>query len=125
MNEQTAALLRDLAAKLGTTVEHLWAVVLKQVPLWIAENIMWALLTGVLAAWLLSVGLAFVRPPVERADQWTDDALIPRGVCGALIICVAALVFGFGVVENVYGALTGLFNPEFAALAYILNRSGL
>ena len=33
MNDQTALLLKQLADKLGTTTEYLWAVLLKQAPI--------------------------------------------------------------------------------------------
>ena len=33
MNEATAKLIEELAAKLGTTAEHLWGVLVRQAPI--------------------------------------------------------------------------------------------
>lgn len=117
MNDQTAALLRDLAAKLGTTVDHLYSVVLRQVPVWIAINLTWAALMFGVSVALLRFGLR-----MWRDDEEFHDPMIPKRACAVVMMAFAAPCFGFGVIDNAYAALTGLMNPEFSALTYILTN---
>ena len=106
MNE---TLLRELAEKLGTTVEHLWGVLVKQAPISAGINIL------TITVWiivLIIVGFYMRR----KAVQWDKDiAPVLWGMFWAFAAgAFAALCIIFG--ETV----TALVNPEYWALKEIL-----
>src|SRR3990167_7846804 len=51
--EQILAALRELAAALGTTVEHLWPVLIKQQFLWAVSDVV-VCVVFILSGWLLA-----------------------------------------------------------------------
>lgn len=117
MNEQTVSLLRELAAKLGTTTEHMYGVLLRQVPIWVAGNLMWAAVFVPISFVLFREGVKSFRT-VDGTGR--DEPFIPSQFAGVVLTVSAVLAFGWGVMENVYYAVSGIYNPEFAVLSYIL-----
>lgn len=123
MDDKTLQALTDLAAKLGTTAEYLWGVLMKQAPISGVVDLL------VCAAWVVGmVGWAkFVRrkttaPPKTDDDRyphadWNDDA----GVGLAWV----SVVIGAGITALVIGShlstiVAALVNPEYWALRQIL-----
>lgn len=122
MNDKTLEALAVLAAKLGTTAEYLWGVLLKQAPIQAVSDIV------VCVAWIVGAALTwgFVKRkttlPVDTDYQpprpeWQSDAAVGCGWGLAIgVALVAALVVGV----NLPGIVTALLNPEYWALRQIL-----
>lgn len=122
MNDKTLELLNRLADKFGTTVEHLWGVLVKQAVISAVTEIVMAL--AMVAAWLWL--FRFVRrkttEPKETAEdryphaEWREE--------GALIAWLVAALALLLVTIQVYCAtttgLTALLNPEYWALKQLL-----
>jgi hypothetical protein len=122
MNEQNEKLVRELAEKLGTTVEHLWEVLIRQASITAISN-------GIIIALLaLAIGWAykFVRakttcPPSTENDRYPSAEWEYEGAglawallgFGALI----ALVF---TLCGIHEIATCLLNPEYWALKQVL-----
>ena len=116
MNEATVKLIEELAAKLGTTAEHLWGVLIKQAPI--------SSICDILALFIFGMGLflagKFINKktsPDENGDRdWDGDGI---GVAW-LIFSIVTLVYisiallGFGDI------MAGFINPEYWALQKIL-----
>ena len=114
MNDKTLQALTTLAAKLGTTAEYLWAVLVKQAPLSGALDL------ALIAAWVgVCVWLVrFVRRKTA-GDQpaWSDEAFVFFAWGGVgVVCCLTALIGGL----TIGGAVTAIVNPEYWALRQIL-----
>lgn len=123
--KELTELLGQLAAKLGTTVEKLWAVLLKQAP--ISGTIDFLICIGmvIFAAW----AFRFVKGKTTKHEikegtwsskeaEWEDEGAFFSWVAvGAIIfltiICVCSEA------ENITAAF---FNPEYWALTKILSK---
>jgi hypothetical protein len=107
MNELTP-FLETLAAKLGTTTQYLWGVLVKQAAISGVADCFWAvffLVVSILSAW---------------AARWLikNDS----GEDGLVLFCGAAAIIAFVIAgANVYFAVTALVNPEYWALKEILS----
>lgn len=112
MNETTDKLLRDLAAKLGTTVDHLWAVLVKQAPIHSAVALLqYALIALACYFWYRSAKWMYQGKEDERMGA--AICLIFSGI-GLLIVAGFAL---FSLPE----VIAGFFNPEYWALGRVMN----
>lgn len=123
MNEQTEKLIRELAEKLGTTVDHLWGVLIRQAGISGITNLI------VCAAWaaMLVWGYKLIRrktavPPKTKENEWPhaewdagDGQALAWAIWGIATI-ITALVVGCNL-EYIIGALA---NPEYWALKQIV-----
>lgn len=116
MNEQTTSLLRELAAKLGTTVEQLHGVLLAQVPIWVLSNVIYLCVCGAGTYGLAWMGLRLWNTTEE--DGWSEP-LISERAC-SFVVFIAAFICGLCAVDYGVMALTGLMNPEYSVLYYVL-----
>ena len=106
--------LDALAAKLGVTVQYLWAVLIKQARVEVYGDLFFAVLFGSCGylLWLLMKKMI----KMIKADKWADDwlffasAAIIAGIIGCLIT----------VILNLYWCITPLFNPEYWALQQVI-----
>lgn len=108
MKESTEQLIRELAEKLGTTVEHLWGVLVKQAQISAITDSIFLLVSG--AALALSL---FFLVKTESDDEniifpWAM-ATVFGGIFWTLKIC-------FGINE----IISGFYNPEFWALQQLI-----
>lgn len=114
MDDKTLQALTTLAAKLGTTAEYLWAVLVKQAPLSGALDL------ALIAAWVGGcVWLVhFVRSKTAGdRPAWDDDAARVFAWGGVFLVCaLTALIGGL----TISGAVTAIVNPEYWALRQIL-----
>lgn len=111
MNEQTQQLLEKLSNKLGTTVEHLWGVLVRQAPISSAMDLV------VLTA--MAIGLAALWRFVKKIHQdANDDYLMPLGI----LLMVGILGFAAFVCGNLSEIISGFFNPEYWALRQIIHK---
>jgi hypothetical protein len=114
MDDKTLQALTALAAKLGTTAEYLWGVLLKQAP------IQGALDLAVIAAWAAAcVWLVRLvhRKTTGDDPEWDDELGRVFAWIGTGIACILTAVIG-GL--SIAGAVTAIANPEYWALRQIL-----
>ena len=125
MNDKTLEFLNALAAKLGTTAEHLWAVLTKQAKFAaISDFILSAILVS---AFILAARTTYVN---TRTPDATPDNEYPRpkwddeiGVSLAVVCtCALGLFAAISVCSAVGSALTAVFNPEYFALNQMLRK---
>lgn len=107
MDEKTTELIERLAAKLGTTADHLWGVLLRQAPI---SSMTSAAIIFVFAAVLF---LAFRLAREVREEDSAAFAWI-YWVIGVIVFTICATI-------SAHNIATGLLNPEFWALDYILD----
>ena len=123
MDDKTLQALTILAAKLGTTADYLWGVLLRQAPITGAIDLL------VMAAWAAGcvAWYRFVRrrtttPKATDENhypcaEWRDETGVGLAWLSVVIfILMSALVIGSGL-SNVVAALV---NPEYWALRQIL-----
>jgi uncharacterized membrane protein len=121
MDDKTLQALTALAAKLNTTAEHLWSVLLRQAPI-----------TGVIDLWVMAVWMAgcvawfrFVRrqttaPAATRDDPdpsaaWSHEASVLAWVSVFVVVLISAFMLcGLSTIA------AALLNPEYWALKQIL-----
>jgi uncharacterized Tic20 family protein len=115
MNDNTTKLLNDLAEKLSTTSDKLWAMLLHQ-----ARIQFWTNLIIYAACALISYALyrtcrhLFTR--VDKDDQFEMPATIAVIIS---IIFVGVAVIGF--LTTLQDTISALVNPEYWALTQILS----
>ena len=124
MNEETSKLIQQLAAKLGTTAEHLWAVLCCQAPISAAVDSVLCVAT-VAAAWAAFRLVQRKTTPVktesesgyerEEAEWKAESAFLAWTLWIVLAIVAVALV-----VTSASGIAAGFVNPEYWALKQIL-----
>jgi len=122
MNDKTLELLNRLAEKFGTTVEHLWGVLVKQAVISAVTEIVMALAMVAAWVWLFRFVRGKTTEPKETPEdryphaEWREE--------GALIAWLVAAFALMLVAIQVYRAattgLTALLNPEYWALKQLL-----
>lgn len=129
MNDKTLEMLQAMAATLGTTAQHLWAVLVRQ-----------ALVDGItnlflIAGWLITL-IAFCKLHLyfskirtgDKEDRYSRDAslyetyeaaaIAPMVLVG-LVLTIVSICMIFDVIPS---TITDFVNPEFAALKYVLGH---
>ena len=110
-----AETLQMLADKFGTTVEHLWKVMIKQAPL--SSTIDLAVITG----WIISfvVAFRFVQMKTKEPEyedyqkaEWSEEGACIAWIMIAVMGFFVFIIAGCGI-EDI---ITGYFNPEYWAL---------
>jgi len=84
MNEQTQQLIEKLAEKLGTTAEHVWAVLVRQAPLSSATDAIALCIYAAVMVW----GYRMVREKTKDDGDWNDN-------CGS--IALPWIIWGAGM----------------------------
>lgn len=116
--DELGKILDELGQRLGPTGQHVFQLAVRQI---IIEGII-GLIAGVVLV-VLSVelwrkGKTWILS--RETNSYSDDAL-DKGMPIGFMSLGLAFPFGFGLFL-VYGALTTLTNPEYAALRDILSR---
>ena len=125
MDEKTLAVLTELAAKLGTTTEYLWGVLLKQARI--------RGITGLIIMTLCIAMLIFCTRFVYRktatplatkenpfpSPQWDEDEACVL-VWGILIFAWFATIVCAGI--EISNGVTAFLNPAYWALQQILEK---
>ena len=122
MDDKTLQALTTLAAKLGTTAEYLWGVLLRQAPITGAIDL------AVMAAW---VGMAVflirlvrrkTKTPAKTEEdrypsaEWGEEGAVFSWAGAIGFALVAALIVG----SQLSSVVAALANPEYWALKQIL-----
>lgn len=123
MNEKISELLEKLAAKLGTTAEYLWGILLVQAKISATISLVYVLFVVIFGIALYRYHIKFSmeiknadsRYPICKYDN--NDAL--SGIMiGLSVIWGILFLICFFVYDNI---ITGYFNSEYWALKEILN----
>ena len=124
MDDKTTALIEKLAAKLGTTAEHLWGILLHQAPISGAVDLATVVIM-VLAAIIL---VRFVRRKTTQPAR-TDEDEYPHAdwegegaVIAWFLTAIYLVITGSIVIESVQGIVAAFINPEYWALSRILGK---
>ena len=119
MNKDTLDFLKDLAAKLGTTADHLWAVMIRQARVsFFCDLLLYLLIGG-----LLGVAYKLAKRLANAADgkaSYEDDTM---QVTGLIVIVIIAVVLVLYAVFNIQDTVTKIANPEYWALQQILETA--
>jgi hypothetical protein len=110
MNEKTEQLVRELAEKLGTTVDHLWEVLVRQATVSAITD------TITLAVFGAVLGVAAWRIVKELKKDYVPEPAI----FGGFIVGLLSLVWFIFLMSSVSGIAAGFFNPEYWALKQLL-----
>lgn len=123
MNDKTLELLTKLSDKFGTTVEHLWEVMVKQAVIVAFNEILLAV--GMIAVFICLYRFVRAKTKVPEKTpedkypnaEWEDEGAVLAWIAIGLSLIVVTL--------QVYTAtttgLTVLFNPEYWALKQFLH----
>jgi hypothetical protein len=110
MNEELGRKLVELAGKLGTTVEHLWSVLIRQAYIDGISSLFNAFLSIA-----FGIGSIFLLCHIKRAHEEYMRKYVPTGI--EFILLGFVLLFAFGIAgSNLYWVISDFFNPEFYAL---------
>jgi len=119
MSEQMEVFLIELSEKLGTTVTHLWSVLVQQAFIEGIVRLMVVviLITVSIVTFIFLYKKTTVNPNNEPKypECEDDDTYVPWGVWIVCNIFLFTIVF-----VNLHIAITALINPEYWALKQIL-----
>lgn len=116
MNDNITKLIETLAAKLGTTAEYLWGVLIKQAHVSATTDLICATL---FAAYLIIFSRWMIRRGRNTDDSFGDiPSDIPIAMLGGLTAIVSFILILF-CIPNI---ITGFMNPEYWALEQILKK---
>jgi hypothetical protein len=118
MNEQTQKMLEQLAAKLGTTVEYLWGVLVKQAHIEFWSDILWYLVTFS----IVFVGYKIGSKLWDRANKAKEARYEDEEgwQIGAGLTWAVSAIVGLIAVWFIPTTLYKILNPEYWALEKIL-----
>jgi hypothetical protein len=111
VNDQTAALLQNLANKLGTTSEYLWGVLIRQAPISGTADLIQFSIFGIAAYFFYKWVTSENRDFSDGGDSWPGAIFI--GLPLVLILIVIFFCFP--------NTLYAFFNPEYWALDHVLS----
>ena len=114
--KEITALLRDLAAQIGVTVQELYRVLTERA---LYEGVVYTSISAVLAAVLLSLGLrllyaAVYKPDLDDNGKYTDSTGAKFAI--GTIFLVACVIAFYATGEHLIQALT----PEASAVHELL-----
>lgn len=126
MNDTTAKILEQLAAKLGTTSEYLWGILLKQAPISATLSMLSFALVLVFGVVLLYAHKKLSKEIVSESGgyksyetlygKFEEAAVIPMVLFAAVWVIVL-----FNCIFNIGDIINGYFNPEYWALKEIVH----
>jgi len=125
MNEtQIIDALRELAAKLGTTSEYLWQVLIRQAPISGTVNLLVCIAWAYIAVWGFRLVSAKTKLPPKTKDEphpsseWDDEGRVAAWILWGIYTLVGTIIAGCSL-EYIVGAL---INPEYWALTQVLHQ---
>jgi hypothetical protein len=122
MDEKFQKLIEALAAKLGTTAEHLWGVLVRQAPISGAVDlVLCVVIAAVTVWWVALVKRKTTCPPETETNrypkaEWRDE--------GALLAWIVTVIFGvlalISAIVSAQGIVAAFANPEYWALKQLV-----
>ena len=121
--ESLTPLLEKIAEQLGTTVEYLWAVLIKQAAVSATMSIIYIVGLVVVGLGLYRAHRKLMRVIQGKThttyyDEYGEAAAVPMVLAATLWLILVMFAVGFSIPN----AITGLFNPEYWALKEILSQ---
>ena len=117
MDERTLQLVEALAAKLGTTAEYLWGVLLSQAPIHGVVTLLLAIGSILLATLLTVAAVVYSKRRDEDGCRVMSEGLVMLSTMGLLLLWLFVLSF---VATQTQGGIIALLNPEYWALMQVL-----
>lgn len=120
MSEQTTKLIEALAAKLGTTAEHLWGVLIRQAPISATIDMVSVALFAVLLVCAWRLRARCIRDEKDKNyGAWADDS--PASIVSATVLGITSVALPLVLMVTISDSLAGFFNPEYWALKQVLS----
>ena len=122
MNEQLQQALTELCAKLGTTVEHLWTVLIRQAYISGVVDLFAILIWTLFCVWSFRFAQKKTTVPEKtQGDQylmadWEEEGKVIAWVVWGAIVGIFLLTAGCSA-SSIIGSL---FNPEYWALKQLI-----
>lgn len=117
MNKETTELLNQLAIKLGTTIEHLWEILIRQ-----------AFISGIIDIFqYICIGVAsyyFIKYHYKISKNNKMDEGYDNGGVFVMMLTIGAILGIISIVAffSIHDTITGFINPEYWALDKILDK---
>lgn len=118
MSENMEQLLIELAQKLGTTVEHLWGVLVRQAYVEALGDGIIVIALTLFGLWLWRWAARFNER--SKDDEFTEDEKENYELASFLSGVVALVSWTFLIFGRLPDLFTKLLNPEFWALQEII-----
>ena len=124
MNDQTAALLNQLAQKMGTTVQYLWGILIRQAPIDATITLIQFLIVGIATLCLYKTHIKLMSPIKYNKhgytgyEKYSEGAAIPM-ILGLLILIILIIC----CLLSIDDVINGYFNPEYWALRKVLDST--
>lgn len=122
MNEETSKLLQQLAAKLGTTTEYLWRVLLSQAPTSATIQLIQTAILFIVIFIFYRLHKKFIKPVKDgnyTSCMYDDmDCISPIMVITGIFLAILLLI-DVCCIDNI---INGYFNPEYWALDKIISQ---
>lgn len=120
MNEETLKLIEAFAAKLGTTAEHVWAVLVRQAYVSGWCDLVFYLAVSIAVALTLKLAKKCQQKAKEESDKrgWGDEEGWVAGLTACLITSMILVLVSILSIDD---TITKFFNPEYWALRQILS----
>jgi hypothetical protein len=121
MNQQLSALLEKLAAKLGTTTEYLWGILIKQAHISATMSLLClaiSIVGGIILFKLHKTFLIYKKDGNYERNKYETDEALPAIMGGFAVIWLMFTIYVICTLPNIFN---GYFNPEYWALKEILD----
>ena len=105
-------MLKELAAKLGTTVEYLWSALLKQATIEAISKTIGLMVGSILVLTILYI---FLRNRTKWKEAGKDSDIDAPLILGVVLV-VGSIVLLIAFFNCLPIILTGFFNPDYWAL---------
>lgn len=119
MNEQTIKLIEQLARKLGTTSEYLWAVLIKQAPISALTDLLYFILViiGGIILWKIHKYLSKDRGEDKNSIYYDEENIV---IIPMFIVSIVWAIIFIACFFSIGDIINGFFNPEYWALKEVL-----
>ena len=114
MNDETAKVIDGIAAKLGTTTEYLWGVLIRQAPISATITLVYFVVLLLIGFGLFRLHKYFMKE--DAYDNYNNDPMLLMIILSAAWVILMVICF-----LNLDNIFIGYFNPEYWAINKILN----
>lgn len=113
MNDKTMQVLTDLAEKLGTTAEYLWAALLRQAPISGLADL------ALMAGWI-SATVIWTKIVIRKAPTWEKEYEEDRAIFAWIGVILLWISTAYSITAGLSLTISAFLNPEYWALKQIL-----
>lgn len=114
--KELTPLLQQLADKLGTTTQYLWAVLVKQAPIQATTILIQMILVAIFTVVLVQKHKKYSKEE-DPYDMYDHPGRGPVMVIGS-VVALVLLIFSFFYIPEM---VNGFLHPQYWALNHILN----